>query len=51
MTIKMRKMISKSEQAALYHIPEDTVDSVETQALSAALQIFMEYVKGKDEQV
>ncbi len=38
-----------TERSAVYHTPNDTVDNVEQKVLAAALEIFMSFVKEKDE--
>ncbi len=39
---------SNSERASVYHTPNDTIDSIETDVIDAAIDIFISYIENKD---
>ena len=39
---------SNSERSSVYHTPQDTIDSIETEAVEAIVDIFMEYIQKQD---
>jgi len=39
---------NNSERASVYHTPNDTVDSIEKEAIDATIDIFIDYIKSKE---